>query len=75
MTTITVQALETSQINYILAYVKKENLKFELSEPKFDETYIDRDKLFAKIDCGIEEYKQGKAKKLEICDINSFLGL
>ena len=75
MTTITVQALDTAQINYILAYVKKENLRFEVSEPEFDDTYLSKDRLYAKIDHGIEEYKKGKAKKLEICEINSFLGL
>ena len=75
MTTISVQAIDTTQINHILAYAKKENLKFEIFEPKFDDTYISRDKLYAKIDYGIEEYKQGKAKKLDVRNINSFLGL
>jgi len=40
MPTITIQATDTTQTNYILAYVKKENLEFEISEPKFDDTYI-----------------------------------
>jgi len=75
MTTISIQAIDTTQINHILAYAKKENLKFEVSEPKIDDTYISRDKLYAKIDHGIEEYKQGKAKKLDVNNINSFLGL
>ena len=75
MTTISVQAIDTTQINYILAYAKKENLKFEVSELEFDDTYISKDKLYAKIDRGIEEYKQGKAKKLDVSEINSFLGL
>jgi hypothetical protein len=73
MTTITVQAVDTEQVNHVLAYIKEENLKFEISDPAFDDTYISRDKLYAKIDNGIEEYKQGKAKKLDISEINSFL--
>jgi len=32
-------------------------------------------KLYAKIDKGIEEYKQRKTKKLDVNNINSFLGL
>ena len=75
MTAITVQSVDTAHINHILAYAKKENLKAEIFEPEFDETYISRDKLYAKIDYGIEEYKQGKAKKLDVNEINSFLGL
>jgi hypothetical protein len=75
MTTITVQAVDTAQINHILAYAKKENLRFEISEQEFDDTYISRDKLYAKIDLGIEEYQQGRTKKLNIDEINSFLGL
>ena len=53
MTTIKVQAIDTEQINYILAFAKKENLKFEISEPEFDDTYISTEKLYAKIDRGI----------------------
>jgi hypothetical protein len=75
MTTISVQAIDTTQINHILAYAKKENLKFEISEPVFDDTYISRDNLYAKIDRGIEEYRQGKTTKLDVNNINSFLGL
>jgi len=75
MTTITVQAMNTAQINHILAYVKKENLKFDVFKPKVDDTYMSRGKLYAKIDHGIEEYKQGKTKKLDVNEINSFLGL
>jgi hypothetical protein len=75
MPTIIIQATDTAQINYILAYAKKENLKFEISDPKFDDTYISRDKLYAKIDHGIEEYKRGETKKLDVNSINSFLGL
>jgi hypothetical protein len=75
MTTITVQAIDTTHINHILAYAKKANLKFEILKSEFDNTYISRDKLYAKIDQGIAEYQQGKAKKLEVNEINSFLGL
>jgi hypothetical protein len=75
MTAVTVQAIDTAQINHLLAYAKKENLKFEIFESKFDDTYVSRSELYAKIDHGIEEYKQGRAKKLEINEINSFLVL
>jgi len=75
MTTITVQAIDTAQTNHILAYAKRENLRFEIFNPEFDDTYVSRDKLYAKIDYGIEEYKQGKTKKLDVNEINSFLGL
>ena len=73
MTTIIIQAIDPSQINHIIAYAEKENLKFEVSE--FDDTYMSKDQLYAKIDRGIEEYQQGKSKKLDISEINSFLGL
>ena len=75
MRTISVQTIDASQINHILAYAKREKLKFEISVPEFDDTFIDRDNLYAKIDRGIEEYKQGRAKKLDVNNINSFLGL
>jgi len=75
MTTITVQAIDTAQINHILAYAKKEKLKFEISDLEFDDTYTSIDNMYAKIDRGIGEYKQGKTKKLDVGDINSFLGL
>ena len=71
MPTITIQAIDTTQTNYILAYAQKENLKFEI----FDDTYISRERLYAKIDLGIEEYKRGETKKLDVNNINSFLGL
>jgi hypothetical protein len=75
MITITVQAIDTAQINHVLAYAKKENLRFGISGPDFDDTYISRYKLYEKIDLGIEEYQQGRSKKLNVNEINSFLGL
>jgi len=36
------------------------------TQQEFDNTYISRDKLYAKIDHGIAEYKQGKTKKLDV---------
>jgi len=75
MATITLQTIETPQINHILAYAKKGSLKFEIPEIALDDAYMSRDKLYAKIDHGIEEYRQGKAKKLDVNEINSFLGL
>ena len=43
--------------------------------PELDDTYMTKEEMFAKIDKGIEEYKQGKTKKLDIDNINSFLGI
>jgi hypothetical protein len=36
---------------------------------------ISKEKMYAKIDKGINEFKQGKSKKLDVNKINSFLGL
>jgi len=43
--------------------------------PELNDSLISREKMYAKIDKGIEEYKQGKTKKLDINNINSFLGI
>jgi len=60
--------------------IKRKNRFFQLidlgeSIPELDNTYMSREQLYAKIDNGIEEYRQGKAKKLDVQNINSFLGL
>jgi hypothetical protein len=60
--------------------IKRKSRFFQLVDlgetiPELDKSYISRDALYAKIDKGIEEYKQGKAKKLDVNEINSFLGL
>ena len=36
---------------------------------------ITKEKMYAKIDKGIEEYKQGQTKKIDADNINSFLGI
>jgi len=36
---------------------------------------ISKEQMFAKIDKGIQEFKQGKSKKLDVSKINSFLGI
>jgi hypothetical protein len=60
--------------------IKRKNRFFQIVDlgetiPELDNTYINKDSLYAKIDQGIEEYKQGKTKKLDINEINSFLRL
>jgi len=60
--------------------IKRKKRFFQLvdlgeSIPEIDDTYMTKEALYAKIDRGIEEYKQGKTKKLDTNDINSFLGI
>jgi hypothetical protein len=60
--------------------VKRKNRFFQLIDlgetlPELDNLCMSKEQLYAKIDNGIEEYKQGKAKKLDVQNINSFLGL
>ena len=60
--------------------IKRKNRFFQLVDlgemiPELNDSPISKDKMYAKIDKGIEEYKQGKTKKLDSSDINSFLGL
>jgi hypothetical protein len=43
--------------------------------PELDDSFISKEEMYAKIDRGIEEYKQKKTKKLEVNSINSFLGI
>jgi len=43
--------------------------------PELNDSLVSREKMYAKIDKGIEEYRQGKTKKLDINNINSFLGI
>jgi len=43
--------------------------------PELDDSFISKKKMYAKIDKGIEEYKQGKTKKLDVHNIKSFLGI
>jgi len=60
--------------------IKRKNRFFQIVDlgetiPELNDTLIGKEKMFAKLDRGIEEYKQGKTKKLDINEINSFLGL
>jgi len=43
--------------------------------PELNDSLISKENMYAKIDRGIEEYKQGKTKKLGADTINSFLGI
>jgi len=42
---------------------------------KNDEVLMTKEQMYSKIDKGIEEYKQGKTTKLDVSEIDSFLGL
>jgi len=60
--------------------IKRKNRFFQLvdlgeSIPELTDTLVSKEDMYAKIDRGIEEYRQGKTKKLDINDINSFLGV
>jgi len=60
--------------------IKRKNKFFQIVDlgemiPELNDTLINKDEMYAKIDKGIEEYKQGKTKKLDANNINSFLGL
>ena len=60
--------------------IKRRNRFFQLvdlgeSIPELNDTLVSKEDMYAKIDRGIEEYKQGKTKKLDTNDINSFLGI
>jgi hypothetical protein len=60
--------------------IKRRNLFFQLVNlgetiPELDDSVVSKEEMYAKIDKGIEEYRQGKAKTLKAEDINSFLGL
>lgn len=59
--------------------IKRKNRFFQIvdlgeSIPEIDDTYMTKEELYAKIDRGIEEYKQGKTKSLKTKeDIDNFL--
>ena len=60
--------------------IKRKNRFFQIVDlgeiiPELNDSLISKEKMYAKIDKGIEEYKQGKTKKLAIDNINSFLGI
>ena len=43
------------------------------SIPEIDDTRMTRAEMYAKLDKGIEDYKKGRTKTLNVEDINSFL--
>jgi hypothetical protein len=58
--------------------IKRKNRFFQIVDlgemiPEINDLPINKGEMYAKIDRGIEEYKQGKAKKLDVNDIHSFL--
>ena len=60
--------------------IKRKNRFFQIVDlgeriPELNDTYMTEKEMFAKIDKGIQEYKEGKTKKLNLNDINSFLGI
>ena len=60
--------------------IKRKNRFFQIVDlgemiPELNDSLISEEKMYAKIDKGIEEYKQGKTKKLDTNHINSFLGI
>jgi len=73
MTTLTFPHIDYVQRAQLLAYIKQNKWDFDISEP--EDELMSRDQLYAKIDKGVEEYKNGKTKKLDVNEINSFLGL
>jgi len=73
MTTVTFPRFDYAQRARLLAYLNKNKWDFNISEP--DDTFMTKEQMYAIIDQGIEEYKQGKTTKLDVNDIDSFLGL
>jgi hypothetical protein len=73
MTTVTFPTFDYMQRTQLLAYIKRNKWNYNISEP--DDTLMSREQLKVIIDQGIEEFKQGKTTKLDVNDINSFLGL
>jgi hypothetical protein len=60
--------------------IKRKNRFFQIVDlgetiPVIDDTFMTQEEMYTKLDRGIEDYKNGKAKTLKIEDINSFLGL
>ncbi len=60
--------------------IKRKNRFFQIVDlgemiPELNDSLTNKEKMYAKIDKGIEEYKQGKTKKLDTDNINAFLGI
>jgi len=71
--TITVNPIDYAQQTALLAYMKRKKINFEFQTAKYSD--MQKEEMDAKINRGIEEYKQGKTRKLAVSEINSFLGL
>jgi len=71
--TITVKSIDYAQQVALLSYMKRKKIDFEFQTVKYSD--MQREEMDAKIDRGIEEFKQGRTKKLAVSEINSFLGL
>jgi len=60
--------------------IKRKNRFFQLVDlgemiPEVNDSIMSKEEMYAKIDKGIEAYKQGKTKKLDANNIHSFLGI
>ncbi|MDR2206571.1 MAG: hypothetical protein LBE36_10520 [Flavobacteriaceae bacterium] len=60
--------------------IKRKNRFFQIvdlgeSIPESNDVYMTKEEMYAKLDRGIEDYKNGNVKELAAEDINSFLGL
>ena len=71
--TITVKSIDYAQQVALLSYMKRKKIDFEFQTVKYSDMV--REEMDAKIDRGMEEFKQGRTKKLAVSEINSFLGL
>ena len=65
MTYITLQAMDTAQVNNILAYAKKEKLQYKISKPdiKYNQEFV------AKIKESLEQEKNGQTVKIKTEDL------
>jgi hypothetical protein len=73
MTTLTFPHIDYMQRTAILAFLNRKKIGFSISEP--EDTLMTKKQMYDKIDKGVEEYKQGNTKKLDVNEIDSFLGL
>ena len=60
--------------------IKRKNRYFQIVDlgemiPELSDSFVSKEKMYAKIDKGIEEYKQGKTKKIDVDNMNAFLSL
>jgi hypothetical protein len=70
MTTFTIHTDDKEHLNALKAMLKALKVKFEVSEDKpFNPEFV------AKINQSIKQVKEGKTTKLNMEDLDSFLGL